>query len=313
MNKGIILQSLENQKIIGSTYEYYVKGLNGDREFTSDTKSATITTGVKKYRYYLTSDNEEIPDKKGNIWTEVNSTEDIEKIKLNSFGRYLHIYSIDGAGNESDITKIELVKQRQNVDLTKEIINPKNEYKIGDIVTYSIKFKIRENENNRASISEVNVNDVYPEEYLEYLPDTLVKKGENISLTKEEGALRIFTHLNYGDIKEVRYSMRIKDNANGKELNNVVSTTELLGDAVGSTANKTIKVNDPKIDIQKSVDKLEYKVGDEITYTVRIKSLVPGTTITNVNIKEVIPKGLDLKEDSGKISINRCRNSKWSC
>ena len=154
---------------------------------------------------------------------------------------------------------------------------------------------------------------MYPEEYLEYLPDTLVKKGEDISLTKEEGALRIFTHLNYGDIKEIRYSMRIKDNANGKELNNVVSTTELLGDAVGSTANKTIKVNDPKIDIQKSVDKLEYKVGDEVTYTVKIKSLVPGTTITNVNIKEVIPKGLDLKEDSGKISINRCRNSKWSC
>ena len=260
MNKGIILQSLENQKIIGSTYEYYVKGLDGDREFTSDTKSATITTGVKKYRYYLTSDNDEIPDKKGNIWTEVNSVGELEKIKLNSFGRYLHIYSIDGAGNESDITKIELVKQRQNVDLTKEIINPKNEYKIGDIVTYSIKFKIRENENNRASISEVNVNDVYPEEYLEYLPDTLVKKGQDISLTKEEGALRIFTHLNYGDTKEVKYSMKIKDNANGKELKNVVSTTELLDDAVGSTAKKTIKVNDPKIDIQKSVDKLEYKV-----------------------------------------------------
>ena len=61
----IIIQvlSLGNQKIIGSTYEYYVKGLDGDREFTSDTKSATITTGVKKYRYYLTSDNDEIPDK----------------------------------------------------------------------------------------------------------------------------------------------------------------------------------------------------------------------------------------------------------
>ena len=60
----------------------------------------------------------------------MNSVGELEKIKLNSFGRYLHIYSIDGAGNESDITKIELVKQRQNVDLTKEIINPKNEYKI---------------------------------------------------------------------------------------------------------------------------------------------------------------------------------------
>ena len=55
------------------------------------------------------------------------------------------------------------------------------------------------------------------------------------------------------------------------------------------------------------------RFGDVVTYTVKIKSLVLGTTITNVNIKEVIPKGLDLKEDSGKISINRCRNSKWSC
>ena len=55
------------------------------------------------------------------------------------------------------------------------------------------------------------------------------------------------------------------------------------------------------------------RFGDVVTYTVKIKSLVPSTTITNVNIKEVIPKGLDLKEDSGKISINRYRNSKWSC
>ena len=55
------------------------------------------------------------------------------------------------------------------------------------------------------------------------------------------------------------------------------------------------------------------RFGDVVTYTVKIKSLVSGTTINNVNIKEMIPKGLDLKEDSGKISINRYRNSKWSC
>ena len=129
----IIIQvlNLGNQKIIGSTYEYYVKGLDGDREFTSDTKSATITTGVKKYRYSINDINSNNIDKTADgLWQEVNSVGELEKIKLNSFGRYLHIYSIDGAGNESDITKIELVKQRQNVDLTKEIINPKNEYKI---------------------------------------------------------------------------------------------------------------------------------------------------------------------------------------
>ena len=63
-----------------------------------------------------------------------------------------------------------------------------------------------------------------------------------------------------------------------------------------------------KVQINQSI-----RFGDVVIYTVKIKSLVPGTTINNVNIKEVIPKGLDLKEDSGKISINRYRNSKWSC
>ena len=104
----------------------------------------------------------------------------------------------------------------------------------------------------------------------------------------------------------------------GKDVHNIAN---ISGDEIyfennikhSANDSKTIKVNDPKIDIQKSVDKLEYKVGDVVTYTVKIKSLVPGTTINNVNIKEMIPKGLDLKEDSGKISINRYRNSKWSC
>ena len=76
------------------------------------------------------------------------------------------------------------------------------------------------------------------------------------------------------------------------------------GDNVDGTGSKKIIVNDPKLEIQKSVDKLEYKVGDEVTYKVKVKSLVPGTTLNNVNIEEIIPKGLDLKEDSAKISIN---------
>lgn len=230
----------------------------------------------------------------------------------------MHIYSIDGAGNESDVTKIELISQTQNIDVTKEIVNPKNEYKIGDIVTYSIKFKIRENENNKASVHEVSVEDIFEEGLFEYLSGTLWKNDSNLSVIKEQGKLKISLSgmLNYGSIKEIRYGMRITNNANGKSVNNTVNIAGIStknNNVVGSNASKNIIVNDPKIDIQKSVDKLEYKVGDEITYTVKIKSLVPGTTITNVNIKEVIPKGLDLKEDSGKISINRYRNSKWSC
>ena len=84
----------------------------------------------------------------------------------------------------------------------------------------------------------------------------------------------------------------------------MASGTSFTGNPAGGNGSKKIVVNDPKLEIQKSVDKLEYKVGDEVTYKVKVKSLVPGTTLKNVNIEEIIPKGLDLKEDSAKISIN---------
>ena len=69
--------------------------------------------------------------------------------------------------------------------------------------------------------------------------------------------------LNYGSIKEIRYGMRITNNANGKSVNNTVNIAGISiknNNVAGSSASKNIVVNDPKIDIQKSVDKLEYKV-----------------------------------------------------
>ena len=82
------------------------------------------------------------------------------------------------------------------------------------------------------------------------------------------------------------------------------SGRSFTGNSADGNGSKKIVVNDPKIEIQKSMDKLEYKVGDEVIYKVKVKSLVPGTTLRNVNIEETIPKGLDLKDNSANISIN---------
>ena len=68
----LVQLNLINQKIIGSTYEYYVKGLDGSRELTSDTKSATITTGVKKYKYVI-NDSESKINKNSQEWREAES------------------------------------------------------------------------------------------------------------------------------------------------------------------------------------------------------------------------------------------------
>ena len=131
----IILQILvlENQKIIGSTYEYYVKGLDGDREFTSETKSATITTGVKKYKYQVVEGSAD-PAEDG--WREVETTGENESINIGDINytgtpKYIYIKSVDGAGNESEIYTQKLEKPtNQEIEITKEIVNPKNEYKI---------------------------------------------------------------------------------------------------------------------------------------------------------------------------------------
>ena len=119
----IIIQqlSLGNQKIIGSTYEYYVKGLDGDREFTSDTKSATITTGVKKYKY-IVDENPANPEhgallESGREYESKGDTEDIDigSVTYNdNRPKYIHICAIDGARKciRNIYTKVRTYKSR---------------------------------------------------------------------------------------------------------------------------------------------------------------------------------------------------------
>ena len=175
----IILQILvlENQRIIGSTYEYYVKGLDGDREFTSETKSATITTGVKKYKY-IVNESEDILE--GDSWTEVETTGENENINIGDINytgtpKYIHIKSVDGAGNESEIYTQKLEPTNQELEVTKEVVNNNKEYKVGDKVTYIVKVKIKENETNKGRISNVSVVDTYNNTYLKLVKESIIK------------------------------------------------------------------------------------------------------------------------------------------
>ena len=175
----IILQILvlENQKIIGSRYEYYVKGLDGDREFTSVTKSATITTGVKKYKY-IVNESEDILE--GDSWTEVETTGENENINIGDINytgtpKYIHIKSVDGAGNESETYTQKLEPTNQELEVTKEVVNNNKEYKVGDKVTYIVKVKIKENVTNKGRVSNVSVVDTYNNTYLKLVKESIIK------------------------------------------------------------------------------------------------------------------------------------------
>ena len=204
----------------GSTYEYYVKGLDGAREFTSDTKSATITTGVKKYKYQVVEGTAE-PAEDG--WREVETTGDNENLNIGEVNytgtpKYIHIKSVDGAGNESEVYTQKLEKPaNQEIEITKEVVNGKKDYKVGEEITYSLKFKIKENETNKGKISNVSATDTYNSNYLELVDGSVVKDNTTTVNTAEKGTIRITTNeLVYGKTKEIRYKMRVLDTANRK-------------------------------------------------------------------------------------------------
>ena len=208
----------------GSTYEYYVKGLEGAREFTSETKSATITTGVKRYRYII-DESPENPNKEQIIEMAVdhetkgeNELIKIENISFTETPKYIHIYSIDGAGNESEVYTQKLEKPNaQEIEITKEVVNGKKDYKVGEEITYSLKFKIKENETNKGKISNVSATDTYNSNYLELVDGSVVKDNTTTVNTAEKGNIRITTNeLVYGKTKEIRYKMRVLDTANRK-------------------------------------------------------------------------------------------------
>ncbi len=215
----------------GSTYEYYVKGLDGSREFTSDTKSATITTGVKKYKYQVV---EGTADPVEGGWREVETTGENENINIGDINytgtpKYIHIKTVDGARNESevytqrlekpnaqniDVTK-EVINPNQEIEITKEIVNPKNEYKIGDRVTYNVKAKIKENATNKGKITNVNIVDTYNSSYLKLVNGSIVKDNNTVVNTDEVGKIKTtINELVYGKIKEIRYDMEVLNTAN---------------------------------------------------------------------------------------------------
>ena len=202
----------------GSTYEYYVKGLDGDREFTSETKSATITTGVKKYKYQVVEGSAD-PVEGG--WREVETTGYNENINIGDINytgtpKYIHIKSVDGAGNESEIYTQKLEKPtNQEIEITKEIVNPKNEYKIGDRITYNVKAKIKENATNKGKITNVNIVDTYNSNYLRLVNGSIVKDNNTVVNTDEVGKIKTtINELVYGKIKEIRYDMEVLNTAN---------------------------------------------------------------------------------------------------
>ena len=196
----------------GSTYEYYVKGLDGSREFTSETKSATITTGIKKYKYIVdenpTSSKEQIEE----AGTEYENSGENEEIALGNIvyndnrAKYIHIYSIDGAGNTSEVQTQKLEFEEQEIEVKKRIIDEKSEYKIGDEIRYVIDVNIKENETNKGKLTNISIVDTYNKDYLE--------SSEYNQMFQPGKSKMIIAEGSYGTPFGIIYSLKVTEKAN---------------------------------------------------------------------------------------------------
>ena len=140
----------------------------------------------------------------------------IENISFTGAPKYIHIYSVDGAGNESEVYTQKLEKPNaQEIEITKEVVNGKKDYKVGEEITYSLKLKIKENETNKGKISNVSATDTYNSNYLRLVNGSIVKDNNTVVNTDEIGKIKTtINELVYGKIKEIRYDMEVLNTAN---------------------------------------------------------------------------------------------------
>ena len=121
---------------------------------------------------------------------EIMKVREIRKIQIQEV---LHIMTIDlniyiyvqqmEHGNVSETYTQKLEPTNQELEVTKEVVNPKNEYKVGDRITYKVSVKIKENETNKGRVSNVSVVDAYNNTYLKLVKESIVKDNNIVANT----------------------------------------------------------------------------------------------------------------------------------
>ncbi|MCC0699435.1 DUF5011 domain-containing protein [Clostridioides sp. ZZV15-6383] len=95
-----------NSEDIGSKFEYYIEGVSkfGDVTHTSNKKMVEIKSGLEGFNYEV-SDN---PTPSSNLGDNINSTDGFISAKELASKKYVHIISIDKAGNKSQIVTLPI-------------------------------------------------------------------------------------------------------------------------------------------------------------------------------------------------------------
>lgn len=171
------------------------------------------------------------------------------------------------------------------------------EYQAKDLISYTVSVK---NTNPKADTSYVLIED-------ESLPNTTLLQYNSIkvsgidekdyTLKKTENGWQLQSKgdysLPYENTIKITYDVLAKKEANGSLIDNEASV-KALG-VPEKKDQKQVYINSPKNNVIKTAPDKAYKIGDNITYTVKVTNPNPGTFMRNLYLED------ELKADGMKL------------
>ncbi|WP_249921809.1 hypothetical protein A5821_000088 [Enterococcus sp. 7F3_DIV0205] len=213
------------------------------------------------------------------------------------------------------------------LEISKEIMNPKETYKVGDTVTYRVHLK-----NTKANSEAVNtVSKDVLDSRLDYVPGSLsIVSGPNAGVKTDA------VGDDQGEYTAANRTMtfRVGEGANGTQggsykgttaetvyqfqakINNTAVADQLIPNSATiqgqDTATNTIINNQSNVvevkiaqeelagqlESTKTVNNQSPKIGDELTYTIQFKNTIPNGVLNQVTVTDNLPKGLTYIENS---------------
>ena len=180
----------------------------------------------------------------------------------------------------------------------------KKELSVGDIATYTI--IARNIAKDSEALKNVVISDNLPKG-LKLLPETIRLNGREVDLSKlniNGNNLSVTVpSIEYGKDYKVTFDVKITEEVKDKVINIGKVTTD--GEEPEEPEVVTPVIPTGKLEASKTVDKKSTKVGETLTYTIKAKNTVEGSTLSPVVIKDVMPKGLELVKGSIKASNDK--------
>ncbi|MGL6198967.1 MAG: isopeptide-forming domain-containing fimbrial protein [Lachnospiraceae bacterium] len=182
--------------------------------------------------------------------------------------------------------------------LSIEKVSSKNEWKVGDMVDYTVTVK---NTIEGTSARNAVVSDISLPAGLAVTGDVTVKGVDKAEVSKTStGFIIKVPELAYGAAMVITYECKATEAVNGTYVTNTATAVADNADTVED--QEKVYINSPKLTVEKVSSANEWRVGDMVDYTITVNNTAAGTIAKNVVITDVsLPEGLAV---TGSITVN---------